>query len=215
MRSRRSVILVITLIAVVGAAYTALPYFRAGSFIVRAANMGGRIEAVADSQAPAVTVQPRHVVPTRYGDVPAQFYTPDKRPDRTVLLVPGIHSMGIDEPRLTALAKDLAGSGVTVMTMALPDLQTYKITPRATDVIEDAVAWMSKRPDLAPDEPYVLARGPGRENALLYLAVPPSLIAQVRGLSPLARVIVSARVRNGHSAPVGTPLLDLLSMRKP
>ena len=37
------------------------------------------------------------------------------------------------------------------MTMALPDLQRYRITPRATDVIEDAVAWMAQRPDLAPD----------------------------------------------------------------
>jgi dienelactone hydrolase len=68
-----------------------------------------------------------------------------------VLLVPGIHSMGIEEPRLTALADDLAGAGVKVMAMALPDLQAYRITPRATDVIEDAVLWMSSRPDLAPD----------------------------------------------------------------
>ena len=65
--------------------------------------------------------------------------------------MPGIHSMGIDEPRLTALAKDLAGSGVQVMTMALPDLQRYQITPRSTDVIEDAVGWMAQQPDLAPD----------------------------------------------------------------
>jgi dienelactone hydrolase len=59
--------------------------------------------------------------------------------------------MGIEEPRLTALADDLAGAGVKVMAMALPDLQTYRITPRATDVIEDAVSWMSARSDLAPD----------------------------------------------------------------
>jgi len=68
-----------------------------------------------------------------------------------VLLVPGIHSMGIEEPRLTALAGDLAGAGVKVMAMALPDLQAYRITLRATDVIEDAVTWMSMRPELAPD----------------------------------------------------------------
>ncbi len=76
---------------------------------------------------------------------------PRARAAATVLLVPGIHSMGIEEPRLTALADDLAGAGVKVMAMALPDLQAYRITPRATDVIEDAVTWMSARPDLAPD----------------------------------------------------------------
>jgi pimeloyl-ACP methyl ester carboxylesterase len=65
--------------------------------------------------------------------------------------MPGINSLGIEEPRLTALATDLAGSGIRVMAMALPDLQHYRITPRATDVIEDAVAWMAARRDLAPD----------------------------------------------------------------
>jgi dienelactone hydrolase len=59
--------------------------------------------------------------------------------------------MGIDEPRLTGLALDLAGSGIGVMTMALPDLQRYEITPRSTDVIEDAVTWASQRSDLAAD----------------------------------------------------------------
>ena len=59
--------------------------------------------------------------------------------------------MGIEEPRLTALANDLAGSGVMVMTIALPDLQHYQLTIKSTDVIEDAVRWMAQRPDLAPD----------------------------------------------------------------
>ncbi len=131
--------------------YRAAPYIRAASLFVRAAHVGGRVEAFAKGRAHAVTVLPRHVVPTRTGDVAAQFYRPDGAIARSVLLVPGIHSMGIDEPRLTALAKDLAGSGVMVMTMALPDLQRYQITPRSTDVIEDAVGWMSRRSDLAPD----------------------------------------------------------------
>src|SRR5678809_700840 len=78
------------------------------------------------------------LMPTPYGNVAAKFYMPDGETSRAVLLVPGIHSMGIEEPRLTALAKDLAGAGVKVMAMALPDLQAYRITPRATDVIEDA-----------------------------------------------------------------------------
>ncbi len=59
--------------------------------------------------------------------------------------------MGINEPRLTALARDLAGSGVMVMTLALPDLQHYQLTTQSTDVIEDAVGWMTSRSDLAPD----------------------------------------------------------------
>jgi hypothetical protein len=68
------------------------------------------------------------------------------------------------------------------------------------------------RRDLAEDEPYLLAMGPGRENAVLYIAVPPSLLAEVRGLSPLAKVLVTARVRSGKSQPTGAPVLDLLSV---
>jgi hypothetical protein len=70
------------------------------------------------------------------------------------------------------------------------------------------------RRELARDEPYLLARGPGTENSLLYLAVPPSLLNQAKGLPPLTRVLITARVRSGHSEPLGTPILDLKSISK-
>jgi fermentation-respiration switch protein FrsA (DUF1100 family) len=150
---RRRLLTVLTVLAIAVAvfAYVGAPYARAASFVVRAAGLGGRAEAIANGRARAVVVQPRHQVTTRYGDVAARLYVPEGTAPRTVLLVPGIHSMGIEEPRLTALAEDLAGAGVKVMAMALPDLQAYRITPRSTDVIEDAVTWISERPDLAPD----------------------------------------------------------------
>ena len=131
--------------------YVAVPYVRAASLFARVGNVGGRVEALADATARTVTVRPRHAVPARHGDVPAQFYYPEGTARRTVLLVPGVHSMGIEEPRLTALARDLAGSGIAVMTMALPDLMGYQITARSADVIEDAVAWMATQPAVAPD----------------------------------------------------------------
>src|SRR5918999_472799 len=151
MRARMRRRLAILVIALVVFGYLAIPYARALSLIVRAANMGGTLEAVANNRARAVTIEQQTTVATRHGNVPARFYRPAGGLDRTVLLVPGIHAMGIDEPRLTALAKDLAGSGVGVMTMALPDLQRYQITPRSTDVIEDAVAVLAQRQELAPD----------------------------------------------------------------
>ncbi len=149
-RNRWRVLAAVFLIAAV-IVYVAAPYVRAASLFIRVAHVGGRVEEFAKDRAHTVTVLPRHMVPTRLGEVAAQFYRPDAATSRTILLIPGIHSMGIDEPRLTALAKDLAGSGVMVMTMALPDLQRYQLTPRSTDVIEDAVAWMTKRSDLAAD----------------------------------------------------------------
>lgn len=70
------------------------------------------------------------------------------------------------------------------------------------------------RRDLIPDEPYLLAKGPGNENALLYLAVPPSLLATAKAIPSLTQVTVTARVRNGKSEPVGIPILDLQSIVK-
>lgn len=68
------------------------------------------------------------------------------------------------------------------------------------------------RQGLALDEPYLLARGPGDESALLYLAVPPSLLETAKSLAPLDEVLVTARVRIGRSEPVGVPILDLQTL---
>jgi dienelactone hydrolase len=151
MRSRPLAAFVAVILVAGGTVYLAAPYVRAASLFVRAANLGGRTEAFANAMARSVAAMPRHTVPTRQGDVEAQWYRPDGQVRRAALLVPGVHSMGITEPRLTALARDLAGSGVAVMTMALPDLMGYQITARSADVIEDAVKWMAGQPDLVPD----------------------------------------------------------------
>jgi hypothetical protein len=70
------------------------------------------------------------------------------------------------------------------------------------------------RHGLADDEPYILARGPDSENALLYLVVPPSLMGTARALEPLAKITVTARVRDGRSDPVGIPILDIQTIRR-
>src|SRR5688572_22326362 len=152
MRSRRPLLFLLVAIFIIGGLlYSAAPYARAASLVIRAAKLGGRVETFARDHAYTVTTAARVSVPTRSGDVVGQFYMPDTTASRTVLLIPGIHSMGIQEPRLTALAQDLAGSGVRVLAMALPDLQRYRITAQSTDVIEDAVRWLAGRPEYAPD----------------------------------------------------------------
>jgi dienelactone hydrolase len=147
---RWSLASVVTLLLVAGAYFMA-PYAAAASLFVRVANLGGRVEEFANNRARMVTVKPPHTVPTRHGGVPAQFYEPGGSVRRTVVMIPGIHSFGINEPRLKALAQDMAGSGVRVMTLALPDLTQYRITPNATDTIEDAVTWLAAQPAFSPD----------------------------------------------------------------
>ncbi|MDP1890640.1 MAG: hypothetical protein Q8K55_07065 [Gemmatimonadaceae bacterium] len=70
------------------------------------------------------------------------------------------------------------------------------------------------RRDLAQDEPYFLAKGPGAEDQLLYLAIPPSLLAEARSTQALTRLLITARVRTGRSQPVGIPILDILSFAR-
>jgi len=71
------------------------------------------------------------------------------------------------------------------------------------------------RPDLQAGEPYLLARGPGDENALIYLTLPPSLVDRARAVPPTSRIVVSARVRTGRSHPTGVPVLDVLTLAVP
>lgn len=71
------------------------------------------------------------------------------------------------------------------------------------------------RRDMTTGEPYLLARGPSGENAILYLAIPPSLLTEARGIVPLSNIQITARVRNGRAAPTNVPILDLETISQP
>jgi hypothetical protein len=82
------------------------------------------------------------IVPTRYGPVPARLYIPTGGATRTLAVFPGVHSGGVDEPRLAAFSQRLAATGANVLSMPLPELRRYRITPVSTDTIEDGAAWL-------------------------------------------------------------------------
>jgi pimeloyl-ACP methyl ester carboxylesterase len=56
----------------------------------------------------------------------------------------------VDEPRLVALSRRIAATGATVLSVPLPDLRRYHVTPRSTDMIEDVALWAAADHDLAP-----------------------------------------------------------------
>ena len=66
--------------------------------------------------------------------------------------------------------------------------------------------------DMAENEPYMLARGPGADHPLLYLSIPPSLLPAARNVPGLGFFTVIARVRSGKSSPGGVPILDVVSL---
>jgi dienelactone hydrolase len=124
-------------------------YTRSAALIVRMAGLQGpALDALAWEQEPVFTGETR--VPSRHGSLRARLYIPDSY-RRALVLVAGVNALGIDEPRLYGLAHELASVGYAVLTPELPDLQRYDITPRTTDMIEDAAVWLSSQPRLARD----------------------------------------------------------------
>ena len=149
-RRRAAVVVGIPLLALVAGYFAAHDYVRGASFVVQAAGMQGIARTVAEWETREVTEQAL-TIPSRAGILPARKYLPRGAPRRPFLLVPGVHASGVDEPRLSAFARDLASVGHPVVTVGPPDLARYTISPQTTDAIEDAALWLSRQRDLAPD----------------------------------------------------------------
>jgi dienelactone hydrolase len=125
-------------------------YLRATAFVVQASGMQGYARAAASIETGRFT-EHALTIPWRGGQLRARLYVPDGSSDRAMLLVPGVHAAGVDEPRLVQFARDLASVNHTVLTAELIDLTQYRITPRTTDMIEDAALWLSAQRDLSRD----------------------------------------------------------------
>lgn len=151
MRLFRRGLLALALVAAGAAVIWGPSYARGLSLVVRAAHLDGWLKTAADAQARRWTAGPATTIPTRHGAIPARLYLPEGRIRRAAVLTPGVHAMGIDEPRLRGLAGDLAASGVAILTIALPDLVRYRFTVESVDQIEDAASWLAAQSELAPD----------------------------------------------------------------
>lgn len=78
--------------------------------------------------------------------IPARIYLP-----RGVGLAPGIvvvhgmHELGIDEPRLVGFARSLAASGFFVMTPLVPGIADYRVQAESADLIGTAAQSFAQR----------------------------------------------------------------------
>src|SRR6185312_15517864 len=131
-------------------AWAANGYLRAAAFVVQASGMQGYARKAAAVETGEFDERPL-TIPWRGGELRARLYVPHGASDRAMLLVPGVHAAGVDEPRLVQFARDLASVRHTVLTAELIDLTQYRITQRSTDMIEDAALWLSNQPALAKD----------------------------------------------------------------
>src|SRR5436190_10454225 len=148
--TRRSMVIAVLLALVAGFTWISRPYIHGLSFVVRAAGVHGIGRLIADLDTRSTTRREIDI-PTPHGNLHARLYEPSRGSGRTSLLVSGLHSSGIDEPRLVSLATELSASGVRIVTPDIPELSRFQITPAITDAIEQAAGWLAGQPQFAPD----------------------------------------------------------------
>jgi hypothetical protein len=71
------------------------------------------------------------------------------------------------------------------------------------------------RTDFYEGEPFLLARPvDATGTGFVYVALPPAELGTAEGLRPLERITVVGRVRIGRSSLTGSPILDLVELRR-
>jgi pimeloyl-ACP methyl ester carboxylesterase len=140
MRKRlRSKVLVGTLVSVIAlssVAFVSAPvqdHLRAISLLLRISNPGQTgiahygthpvEESVLSLNSAGDPIQARLYVPRGVPNPPA------------MVLVHGIHHLGMNEPRLTNFARAVAGSGIVALTPELPGIADYRVDPKSTETI--------------------------------------------------------------------------------
>jgi dienelactone hydrolase len=126
-----------------------MPFLTGWSLVVRGADVNGFQRTIADL-AKGATSEHVLVIPLGTREIRARLYRPSGSSRQTVLLTPGVQPGGIDDDRLMRLARELAATGVTVLTPGFPELSALEITTGLTDGIEQAAVWLATQPALTP-----------------------------------------------------------------
>jgi pimeloyl-ACP methyl ester carboxylesterase len=98
----------------------------------------------------AVTTQDV-MIPAANGAVPGRLYVPNgiAHPPGMVV-VHGIHHLGIDEPRLMSFSRAVAGSGFAVLTPQISALADYRVDAASIPTIGESPGWLQQRLGTGP-----------------------------------------------------------------
>jgi pimeloyl-ACP methyl ester carboxylesterase len=107
-----------------------------------------------DPQAPGIAgsfanhpiVEELATAQTSRGMVKFRSFTPrDVTHPPSILLLHGVHHLGIDDPRLINLSRAMAMSGVQIIAPELKDLTEYHVSPETVDDIGNDAAYFSQQ----------------------------------------------------------------------
>jgi pimeloyl-ACP methyl ester carboxylesterase len=89
---------------------------------------------------------------TEAGLVRGRIYLPMRGRDASqanglpgLVVLHGVHHLGIDEPRLVAFAAAMASCGLRVLTPELPGIKDYRVDEGSVRVIQGSVRWFAER----------------------------------------------------------------------
>jgi dienelactone hydrolase len=143
-RRRHDLLLVVATLVVALAVRPVLAHLRAASLLVRFADERAQ-GALADLGRHAVDEE-SSTLATPHGATRARFYLPEDATGAPgVVLVHGVHRLGIDEPRLVRFARALAATGVVVLTPEVKEIADYRIDPASIDTIGVAAEALARR----------------------------------------------------------------------
>ena len=138
-RQKRRLALLLLLLPLAGLA--AIPitneHLRAASLLLRLQNPNDH-SRLAQYHTYTITETSSELATPR-GNVRARLYIPLGRTNPPgMVVVHGVHHLGVNEPRLMAFSRALAQSGIQVFTPELPDIADYQITHGSVDIIGSA-----------------------------------------------------------------------------
>jgi pimeloyl-ACP methyl ester carboxylesterase len=86
------------------------------------------------------------------GPVRGRIYLPmDSKTDLpkanapALIVLHGVHHLGIDEPRLESFASAMASCGIRVLTPELPDIKDYHVGSNSIKVIGESAGWFAQK----------------------------------------------------------------------
>ena len=146
-RPRRRALRVLLFTLLVAAAILARPavtHVRAAALLLRFADAKAE-GGLAGVGRHAVDEEPLTVETSR-GPVRARLYVPrGVTAPPGVVMVHGVHRLGIEEPRLRRFSRAIAESGVTVLTPEVQEIADYTVDARSVETIGAAARTLGKR----------------------------------------------------------------------
>jgi pimeloyl-ACP methyl ester carboxylesterase len=120
-------------------------------------------------------------IPTPVGPVPARLYLPvGLNHPPGIVITPGIHHLGIDDPRFVNLSRAVAASGYAVLSPVLSALADYHVDASSIPTIGESASWLAQR----------LNRGPVTVIALSFSGGLALLVANDPQYAPHIRALV-------------------------